>query len=79
MKKSWLTTAAGILGLFSGLPSVWGAAVEGGHMHTPMPGWLYLTCTFSLYLSIGLVGLVAKDFNVHSTEPQVENATQEKK
>lgn len=78
MRKNWLTTTAGIIGLFSGLPTVWGTAVEKGYMHSQMPGWLYITCMFAIPFSLGLVGLAAKGQDEHSTSDQIQ-APQEKK
>lgn len=75
MRKNWLMTVAGIIGLFSGLPTVWGTAVREGAIHTPMPGWLYVICMFSLPLSLGIVGISGKGQDEHSTLDQVEKST----
>lgn len=76
MKKSnLLVTIGGIIGLFSGLPTVWGEAVNKGAHIGPMPGWLYVACMFSLPLSIGIVGIAAKGQDEHSTTDQVNAAT----
>lgn len=75
MRKNWLMTMAGMIGLFSGLPTVWGEAMKQGAMHTAMPGWLYVICMFSLPLSLGIVGIVGKGQDEHSTVQQVETAT----
>jgi hypothetical protein len=73
MRKNWFTTVGGIIGLFSGLPTVWGNAVKDGMMHTPMPGWLYVICMFCLPLSLGIIGFGAKGQDEHSTPAQVNS------
>jgi len=75
MRKNWLTTLGGGIGLFSGLPIIWGTAVKDGMMHTPMPGLLYVFCMFSLPLSLGIIGLAAKGQDEHSTFNEVEKSS----
>ena len=46
-----------VIGLFGGLPDVWGNAIQQHAIHTPMPDLLYVACKFSLPLGIGIVGI----------------------
>ncbi len=75
IRKNWFVTVGGIIGLFSGLPTVWGTAVRDHMMSTPMPGWLYVLCMFSIPLSIGIIGIGAKGQDEHSTFQEVEKSS----
>lgn len=74
-RKNWFTSVGGAIGLFSGLPVLWGTAVKDGYMHTQMPGWLYLVSICAAPVSIFIIGLGAKGQGEHSTQDQIDQAT----
>lgn len=78
MRKNWFVSVGGFIGLFSGLPVLWGTAVKDGYMHAQMPGWLYLVCICAAPLSIFIIGLGAKGQDEHSTPAQVQQAQLQK-
>lgn len=65
--QNWKTTAAGIL-------SALGAAL----MLAPLPEKYRWIPAFLSALAAGLIGVTAKDYNVHSTEKEVIAATVQK-
>jgi hypothetical protein len=74
MKRSnLLTTIGGIMALFASIPVALGMA------HVAMPGWFYATCVTLGVLGPGIVGLAAKGQDEHSTDVQVQQATEVKK
>lgn len=75
MRKNWFVTAGGFIGMFSGLPVIWGTAVKDGAVHTAMPGWLYLICVCALPVSLGIIGIGAKGQDQHSTFQEVEKSS----